>query len=114
MTDISLTFWGAAGQVTGSCHHLEWRGHRVALDAGLFQGRREESHRLNAETPFDPRQLDAVILSHAHIDHSGRLPLLVARQFDKPIYATPATRDLCAIMLPDSAHIQESDFRYLQ
>ena len=114
MTDISLTFWGAAGQVTGSCHHLEWRGHRVALDAGLFQGRREESHRLNAETPFDPRQLDAVILSHAHIDHSGRLPLLVARQFDKPIFATPATRDLCAIMLPDSAHIQESDFRYLQ
>ncbi len=114
MTDISLTFWGAAGQVTGSCHLLEWRGHRVALDAGLFQGRREESHRLNAETPFDPRQLDAVILSHAHIDHSGRLPLLVARQFDKPIYATPATRDLSAVMLPDSAHIQESDFRWLQ
>jgi metallo-beta-lactamase family protein len=114
MTDIALTFWGAAGQVTGSCHLLEWRGHRVALDAGLFQGRREESHRLNAETPFDPRQLDAVIVSHAHIDHTGRLPLLVARQFDKPIYATPATRDLCAIMLPDSAHIQESDFRFLQ
>jgi metallo-beta-lactamase family protein len=114
MSDIAVTFWGAAGQVTGSCHVLEWRGHRVALDAGLFQGRREESHRLNAETPFDPRQLDAVILSHAHIDHSGRLPLLVARQFDKPIYATPATRDLTAIMLPDSAHIQESDFRFLQ
>lgn len=114
MTDIALTFWGAAGQVTGSCHLLEWRGHRVALDAGLFQGRREQSHRLNAETPFDPRQLDAVIVSHAHIDHTGRLPLLVARQFDKPIYATPATRDLCAIMLPDSAHIQESDFRFLQ
>ncbi len=114
MSDIAVTFWGAAGQVTGSCHLLEWRGHRVLLDAGLFQGRRDESHRANAETPFDPRQLDAVILSHAHIDHSGRLPLLVARQFDKPIYATPATRDLCAIMLPDSAHIQESDFRYLQ
>jgi len=57
-----LPFWGAAGQVTGSCHLLEWRGHRVALDAGLFQGRREESHRLNAETPFDPRQLDTVIV----------------------------------------------------
>lgn len=110
----AITFWGAAGQVTGSCHLLEWSGHRVLLDCGLFQGHRDESARLNAALSFDPRQLDAVILSHAHIDHSGRLPLLTSRQFDKPIYATPATRDLCASMLPDSAHIQESDFRYLQ
>ena len=114
MNGPSLTFWGAAGQVTGSCHLLEWRGHRVALDAGLFQGRREESNRLNASLPFDPRQLDAIVLSHAHIDHSGRLPLFVARQFDNTIFATPATRDLCAIMLLDSAHIQESDFKWLQ
>ena len=114
MNGPTITFWGAAGQVTGSCHLLEWRGHRVALDAGLFQGRREESNRLNATLPFDPRQLDAIVLSHAHIDHSGRLPLFVARQFDNPIFATPATRDLCAIMLLDSAHIQESDFKWLQ
>ena len=110
----SITFWGAAGQVTGSCHLLEWNGHRVLLDCGLFQGHRTDAGQLNASRPFDPRRLDAVVLSHAHIDHSGRLPLLVNRQFDKPIYATPATRDLCASMLPDAAHIQESDFRYLQ
>lgn len=114
MTDLSVTFWGAAGQVTGSCHLLEWRGHRVALDGGLFQGKREESNKLNATLPFDPRQLDAIILSHAHIDHAGRLPLFVSRQFDGPIFATPATRDLCAVMLPDSAHIQETDFKWLQ
>ncbi len=111
---LSLTCWGAAGQVTGSCHLLEWRGHRITLDAGLFQGRREESMRLNQELPFDPRQIEAVVLSHAHIDHTGRLPLLAARQFDGPVYATPATRDLCAIMLADAAHIQETDFRWLQ
>ena len=111
---IAITFWGAAGQVTGSCHLLEWNGRRVLLDCGLFQGHREDAARLNASEPFDPRQLEAVVLSHAHIDHSGRLPLLAARQFDKPIYATPATRDLCASMLPDAAHIQESDFHFLQ
>lgn len=114
MSTGSITFWGAAGQVTGSSHLVELHGRRILLDAGLFQGRREESERLNHEAPFDPRQLDAVILSHAHIDHSGRLPLLVARQYDGPIHATPATRDLCGVMLPDSAHIQESDFRWLQ
>lgn len=114
MSGPTVTFWGAAGQVTGSCHLLEWRGHRVALDAGLFQGKREASNRLNATLPFDPRQLDALILSHAHIDHAGRLPLLAAHQFDRPIFATPATRDLCAIMLLDSAHIQETDFKWLQ
>ncbi len=109
----SITFWGAAGQVTGSCHLLEWNGRRVLLDCGMFQGKRDESAALNAKLSFDPRQLDAVILSHAHIDHSGRLPLLVANQFNKTISATSATRDLCASMLPDSAHIQESDFKWL-
>lgn len=113
-SEIALTFWGAAGQVTGSCHLLAWRGHRVALDAGLFQGKRDASAELNRSEPFDPRTLDAVILSHAHIDHAGRLPLLAARQFDNPVFATPATRDLCAVMLADAAHIQESDFRWLQ
>jgi metallo-beta-lactamase family protein len=114
VSTIELTFWGAAGQVTGSCHLLNVHGTQVALDAGLFQGHRDESKRLNEALPFDPRHFAAVVLSHAHIDHSGRLPLLVSRQFDSAIHATPATRDLCAIMLPDSAHIQESDFRWLQ
>jgi metallo-beta-lactamase family protein len=114
VSGITVTFWGAAGQVTGSCHLLEWRGHRVALDCGMFQGKRDEAAKLNATLRFDARQLDAVVLSHAHIDHSGRLPLLVANQFNNPIYTTPATRDLCAFMLTDSAHIQESDFRFLQ
>lgn len=114
MSTSSITFWGAAGQVTGSCHLVEQHGRRILLDAGLFQGHRGESDRLNRETPFDPRQIDAVILSHAHIDHAGRLPLLARRGFDGPIHTTPATHDLSAVMLADAAHIQESDFHYLQ
>ena len=110
----SVTFWGAAGQVTGSCHLLEWGGHRVLLDCGLFQGKRDESATLNATMSFDPRQLDSVILSHAHIDHAGRLPMLAGRQYSRAIHATSATRDLSASMLPDAAHIQESDFAWLQ
>ncbi len=110
----SITFWGAAGQVTGSCHLLSWNGHRVLLDCGMFQGKRDESAEFNATVPFDPRQIESVILSHAHIDHSGRLPLLVNRQFGQTIHATSATRDLCASMLPDAAHIQESDFAWLK
>ena len=114
MSTNRITFWGAAGQVTGSCHHLELNGRRVVLDAGLFQGHREESRKLNNDLPFDPRQIDAVVLSHAHIDHAGRLPLLAARGYDGPIHATPATRDLCAVMLADAAHIQETDFAFLE
>ena len=113
MTGIRLTFWGAAGQVTGSMHLLEAAGARFLLDAGLFQGHRAETHELNARLPFDPRRIDGVVLSHAHIDHAGRLPLLVRHGFHGPIYATPATRDLCAVMLPDAAHIQEKDHEYL-
>ena len=109
-----ITFHGAAGQVTGSMHLLEAAGGRFLLDAGLFQGRRAETRALNAKVPFDARRIDGVVLSHAHIDHSGRLPLLVREGFHGPIYATPATRDLCAVMLPDSAHIQEKDFEHLQ
>ena len=112
---MRLTFWGAAGgQVTGSMHLLEAAGARVLLDAGLFQGRRAEARKLNAELPFDARRIDAVILSHAHIDHSGRLPLLINQGYHNPIIATPATRDLCGVMLPDAAHIQESDFEFLK
>jgi metallo-beta-lactamase family protein len=109
-----LTFWGAAGQVTGSMHLLEAAGARILLDAGLFQGRRAETHALNVQLPFDARRIDAVVLSHAHIDHSGRLPLLVKEGFHGPLYATPATRDLSAVMLADAAHIQEKDHEFLQ
>lgn len=113
MSGAKLTFWGAAGQVTGSMHLLEAAGARVLLDAGLFQGRRAEAAALNTNLPFDPRRIDAIVVSHAHIDHIGRLPLLVRHGYHGPIYATPATRDLCAVMLPDSAHIQESDAAFL-
>ncbi|HET6429442.1 MAG TPA: MBL fold metallo-hydrolase [Phycisphaerae bacterium] len=93
-------------------HILIHDGMRVSLDCGLYQGRRIECRELNQEYPVSPRKLDAVVLSHAHIDHSGRLPGLVKRGFGGPVYATPATRDLCGILLPDSAHIQEEDARY--
>ncbi len=108
-----LSFHGAAGQVTGSMFLLEAAGARILLDAGLFQGHRAEARRLNAELPFDPRRLDMVVVSHAHIDHTGRLPLLVKLGFHGPIYCTPATRDLSAVMLPDSASIQEKDAEFL-
>jgi metallo-beta-lactamase family protein len=114
MSGSRLTFWGAAGQVTGSMHLLEAAGARILLDAGLFQGRRSEVHALNLQLPFDARRIDGVVLSHAHIDHSGRLPLLVKQGFHGPVYATPATRDLSAVMLADAAHIQEKDYEYLQ
>lgn len=113
MSGIRLTFWGAAGEVTGSMHLLEAAGARILLDAGLFQGRRAEAAKKNAELPFDPRRIDSIVLSHAHIDHAGRLPLLVRHGFHGPIYATPATRDLTAVMLPDAAHIQMKDADFL-
>ena len=111
---IKLTFHGAAGQVTGSMYLLEAAGARILLDAGLFQGHRAEAAKRNRELPFDPRRLDMVVVSHAHIDHTGRLPLLVREGFHGPIYCTPATRDLCAVMLPDSAMIQMRDAEYLE
>lgn len=111
---LRLTFHGAAGQVTGSMHLLEAAGARILLDAGLFQGKRADTRSLNANLPVDPRRIDAIILSHAHIDHAGRLPLLVNRGFHGPIFATPATRDLTAVMLPDAAHIQEKDAEFLR
>lgn len=114
MSGAKLTFWGAAGgQVTGSMHLLEAAGAHILLDAGLFQGHRVEAAALNTNLPFDPRRIDTVVLSHAHIDHIGRLPLLVRHGYHGPIYATPATRDLCAVMLPDAAHVQEKDAELL-
>ena len=90
---LRLSFYGAAGQVTGSMFLLEAAGARILLDAGLFQGPRAEARRLNAELPFDARRIDMVVVSHAHIDHTGRLPLLVKNGFHGPVYCTPATRD---------------------
>jgi metallo-beta-lactamase family protein len=111
---MRIAFHGAAGEVTGSMHLVETGGKRVLLDCGLFQGRREESRRKNQNWPLEADEVDAVVLSHAHIDHAGRLPLLVKRGYRGPIYCTPATKDLSAIMLPDSGHIQESDAQFLR
>jgi metallo-beta-lactamase family protein len=108
----SLLFHGAAGEVTGSMHMIEHHGRYIALDCGLFQGRRAESNEKNRSFPVDPSKIEAVILSHAHIDHSGRLPKLIKDGFKGTIYATPATRDLAAILLADSAHIQTEDAEF--
>ncbi len=110
---MRITFFGAAQTVTGSMHLVECNGYRLLLDCGLYQGRRAEAYAINRDFPFDPRSIDAVLLSHAHIDHSGNLPTLVKRGFRGLIYATAATRDLCTIMLADSAHIQQSDAAFL-
>jgi metallo-beta-lactamase family protein len=110
---MELEFSGAAGEVTGSCHILRANGRTVLVDCGLFQGRRSESRGKNERLPVPVDTIDAVVLTHAHIDHAGRLPYLVAQGYTGPIWATPATRDLCAIMLADSAHIQEKDADWL-
>jgi metallo-beta-lactamase family protein len=109
----AVTFCGAAGTVTGSMHLLQTQGRRFLLDCGLFQGRRAEARRRNSTFPFEPSDIDAVVLSHAHIDHCGNLPNLVRQGFRGPIYCTPASRDLLAVMLADSARIQEEDAAYL-
>ena len=110
---MEITFVGAAREVTGSCHLLHVNGHTVALDCGMFQGKRQESAEKNRTLPVPIAELDAVVLSHAHIDHSGRLPFLVAEGYSKTIWSTSATRDLSAVMLADSAHIQEKDAEFL-
>jgi metallo-beta-lactamase family protein len=110
---VEIEFAGAAREVTGSCHILRINGSTVLLDCGMFQGHRAEARAKNATLPVDPHAVDAVVLSHAHIDHSGRLPFLTARGYTNPIFCTAATRDLAAVMLADSAHIQEKDAEYL-
>jgi metallo-beta-lactamase family protein len=110
---MKLTFWGAAGEVTGSMHLVESGGRRVLLDCGLHQGRRTEADRKNRNLPFPGSSIDAVVLSHAHIDHSGNLPSLVKSGFSGPIFSTPATIDLCGWMLRDTAHIHEKDAEFL-
>ncbi len=110
---MKVTFWGAAGGVTGSMHLVEGGGKRILLDCGLNQGRRKDADRKNRNLPFAGSSIDAVVLSHAHIDHSGNLPTLVKNGFSGPIYSTPASVDLCEWMLRDTAHIQEKDAEFL-
>src|SRR5438874_7143890 len=108
-----VTFWGAARTVTGSMHLIEAGRQRLLLDCGLYQGSRQEARQRNKDFPFPPHTIDALVLSHAHIDHCGNLPNLVRRGFSGPIYCTPATRALAAVMLGDAAKIQEEDAAYL-
>ncbi|RPI95684.1 MAG: MBL fold metallo-hydrolase [Chloroflexi bacterium] len=104
---MKLSFLGAAQTVTGSMHLVELNGSRLLLDCGLYQGRRKEAIEKNRNFPFDPKSIDAVVLSHAHIDHSGNLPNLIKQGFSGLIYCTPATADLTDVMVRDSGHIQE-------
>ena len=110
---INLEFHGAARTTTGSMHLVEANGLRILLDCGMQQGHRKESFENNRNLPVDPASIDAVILSHAHIDHSGNLPTLARKGFRGRVYCTPATRDLCEIMLRDSANIQMNDVAYV-
>lgn len=110
---MELQFWGAARTVTGSMHLLRANGYTILLDCGMYQGRRKEAFERNRNFPVEPNEIDALILSHAHIDHTGNVPTLVRQGYRGSIWSTYATRDLCAIMLRDSAYIQESDVRYV-
>lgn len=110
---MEIEFYGAAREVTGSCHILRVNGRTVLLDCGMFQGKRIDAEQKNRTLPVPIAEIDSVVLSHAHIDHSGRLPYLVAEGYTKTIWATAATRDLSAVMLADSAHIQEKDAEFL-
>ena len=118
---IRLHFWGAAQTVTGSSHHLECARKNILLDCGLFQGKRDQAHEINSHLAMSaaqlaghgPDALSAVVLSHAHIDHSGNLASLTKQGYRGPIYTTPSTIDLCNPMLKDSAHIQEGDADFM-
>jgi metallo-beta-lactamase family protein len=110
---MQISFHGAARQVTGSMHLIEVNDQRILLECGMFQGRRAETYERNLNFPFDPASLDAVVLSHAHIDHSGNLPNLVKQGFTGTIWCTAATRNLSSYMLLDSGYIQERDIEYV-
>lgn len=109
---MHIEFYGATSGVTGSCHILRANGRTLLLDCGLIQGRREEMEKNRNPFPFSPDEIDAVVLSHGHIDHSGRIPLLVKQGYRGPIYTQNATADLCEILLQDAAFLQEKDAEY--
>jgi metallo-beta-lactamase family protein len=110
---MNIQFQGAARTVTGSMHMVTVGGKTILLDCGIYHGHRDEARKRNSRFPFDPASISAVVLSHAHIDHSGNLPGLVKQGFRGPIYATHATQSLCAVMLKDSAFIQEKDAEFV-
>lgn len=110
---MKITSFGAALEVTGSQHLLEVNGKRILLDCGLFQGHRKKAFEKNRRFVYDPKTIDVMVLSHAHMDHSGNIPTLVKRGFQGVIYCTEATQSLCNVMLYDSAHIQQSDAEYM-
>lgn len=108
----SLQFLGAAGTVTGSRYLLETDGHRILIDCGLFQGYKQLRDRNRAAFPVSPETIDTMLLTHAHLDHSGYIPALVRDGFRGKIICTPATAELCSLLLPDSGHLQEEEARY--
>ena len=110
---MHITFYGATREVTGSMFLLSTNSDQILLDCVMFQGRRKEAEEKNKVIPFDPEMLTNVLLSHAHIDHSGRLPLLVKKGFKGRVLTSRVTADALKFLLPDSAHIQESDAEYL-
>jgi len=110
---VKIDFLGAVRTVTGSMHLISSGDYRYLIDCGLFQGHRRDFYKINSHFPFNPSKVDACILSHAHIDHSGNIPNLIRNGFDSRVLTTDATRDLCKSMLPDSGHIQEEDIKYL-
>jgi metallo-beta-lactamase family protein len=110
---VDITFIGAARTVTGSLHLFEYHRQKFLFECGLYQGHRDEAERINRTFPFKPKDIKAVILSHAHVDHSGNLPYLTKCGFSGPIYCTPATKDIASLLLLDSAKIHEYDISYL-
>src|SRR3979409_2010094 len=110
---MTITFHGAARTVTGSKHLLtKDNGKKILLDCGFYQGYGKDTDGLNRTFAFNPGEIDYLVLSHAHIDHSGNIPNLVKQGFKGSIFCTPATRDLCTVMLADTAHIQDNDLKY--
>ncbi len=110
---MNVTFYGAAREVTGSMHLLDTGTDRIIFDCGMFQGRRRESAEKNRVLPIDPQLITNIVLSHAHMDHSGRIPMVVKDNFHGRVYCTRPTADACDYLLNDSARIQESDASYL-
>ena len=111
--NVNITFLGGSGTVTGSKYLVRYNGKSLLVDCGLFQGYKQLRLRNWQPLPVTPHQIDAVVLTHAHLDHSGYLPLLARDGYTRAIHCTPGTRDLCTILLPDSGHLQEEDAAFL-